>query len=71
MIKIKEFKIEARKKDLKALQRDMQDLEKSYLSETTHESTREKKNPAKMRRMRREIAVLKTIIREKVVATIK
>ena len=47
-MKIKEFKKEAQKKDIKALQRDLDALEKTYFSEMTHESMREKKNPAKM-----------------------
>jgi ribosomal protein L29 len=70
-MKIKEFKTEARKKELKALERDLLDKEKTYFSSRTHESTREKKNPAKVGRMRIEIAILKTIIREKIVESIK
>lgn len=70
-MKIKEFKTEARKKGLKALEHDLLDKEKTYFSSWTHESTREKKNPAKVGRMRIEIAILKTIIREKIVESIK
>lgn len=70
-MKIKEFKNDARKKDLKALQRDLKEKEKGYFSEITHESTREKKNPAKIKKMRREIAFLQTIIREKIAKTIE
>lgn len=65
-MKIKEFKIDSKKKDLKALQRDLIDKEKDYFNDITHESIREKKNPAKIKRRRKEIAILKTIIREKI-----
>lgn len=65
-MKIKEFKNEVRKKEVRALERDLLEKEKAYSSLRIHESTREKKNPAKVKRMRQEIAFIKTIIREKV-----
>ena len=70
-MKIVEDKNEAKKKNLKALKRELLDKEKAYFFEATHESMREKKNPAKVKRMRKEIAFLNTIIREKVVEEIK
>jgi len=70
-MKIKEFKTEEQKKDLKALQRDLLEKEKVYFSEMTHESMREKKNPSKIKKMRREIAIIKTIIREKISKELK
>ena len=69
-MKINEFKIEAKKKSLKAMERDLLEKEKNYSLEMTHEATREKKNPSKIKKMRHEIAILKTIIREKIVETI-
>lgn len=65
-MKIEEYKNETKKKDLKALERDLLEKQKTYFSEMTHESMREKKNPAKIKKMRREIAILKTLIREKI-----
>lgn len=70
-MKIAEFKIEVKKKDLKALERDLLEKQKTYFSEMTHESMREKKNPAKIKKMRHEIAILKTVIREKVEQELK
>ncbi len=70
-MKIKEFKTEEQKKDLKALQRDLLEKERIYFSEMTHESMREKKNPSKIKKMRREIAIIKTIIREKISKDLK
>lgn len=69
-MKLAEFKKEIKNKDLKALQRDLKDIEKTYFSEMTHESMREKKNPAKLKKMRKNIAIIKTEIREKVVASL-
>ncbi|TSC91181.1 MAG: hypothetical protein CEN92_317 [Candidatus Berkelbacteria bacterium Licking1014_96] len=65
-MKIKEFKTETRKKEMRALERDLLEKEKTYFSLRIHEATREKKNPTKVKRMRREIAFIKTIIREKI-----
>lgn len=71
MIKIKEFRLEARKKDLRTLERDLLELQKNYFSNLIHETTREKKNPAKLKLIKKQIAIIKTIIREKIVESIK
>lgn len=70
-MKLAEFKNESRKKEMRALERDLLEKEKAYFSLRTHESTREKKNSAKVKRMRREIAFIKTIIREKISEELK
>ena len=70
-MKMKEAKSEIRKKEMRALERELLEKEKTYFSLRTHESAREKKNPAKIKKMRREIALIKTIIREKISEELK
>ena len=66
MAKIKEFKNEIKEKDLKSLQSELVEREKNLMSLIMKESTNEQKNPAKLKRIKKEIAIIKTRIREKI-----
>jgi ribosomal protein L29 len=66
MSKTSQWKSEIRKKDIKACQRDLTEKEATILHESMKERTKEQKNPAKLIKLKKEIAILKTIIREKV-----
>ncbi len=66
MSKITEWKSETRKKDIKACQRELMEKEAMMLHENMKERTKERKNPAKLKKLKKEIAILKTIIREKI-----
>jgi len=66
MAKIKEFKNEIKEKDLKSLQSELVEREKNLMSLIMKESTNEQKNPAKLKRIKKEIGIIKTRIREKI-----
>lgn len=66
MAKIKEYKNEIKEKDLNSLNNELKERQKNLVSLMMKESTNEQKNPAKIKRLKKEIALIRTIIREKI-----
>lgn len=65
-MKVDEKKKELRRARLPLLQKKLNDRKKAYLLAQMKEESREKKNPAKLKNFKKEIAIISTIIREKI-----